>query len=139
MKFKVIGLLSLFICALCIISCENEQSIEFKRYYSEGAMVYQSHCQNCHGADGDGLSALIPPLNDSLYLKNNKRLLACFINSGLKGAITVDKRQFDGVMPPGNLAPMEVAQVLTYINNAFGHKLGLTTVDQAEADLSKCK
>jgi hypothetical protein len=42
-------------------------------------------------------------------------------------------------MPANNLAPMEVAQVITFINNSFGNKLGLTTVDQAEADLNKCK
>jgi len=139
MKFKVIGALSLSLIVSFMLSCDNEQSIEFKRYYSEGAIVYQTRCQNCHGADGDGLSALIPPLNDSLYLKNNKASLACYINSGLKGAITVDKRQFDGAMPANSLAPMEVAQVITYINNSFGNKLGMTTVDQAEADLGKCK
>jgi len=138
MKLKIISALLLLIAGFFIISCENEQSIEFKRYYSEGAMVYQTRCQNCHGADGDGLSALIPPINDSLYLKNNKASLACYVNSGLKGAITVDKRQFDGVMPGNNLSPMEVAQVLTYINNSFGNKLGLTTIDQAEAALEKC-
>jgi mono/diheme cytochrome c family protein len=139
MKIKVIGTLPLLLFICFILSCENEQSIEFKRYYSEGAIVYQEHCQNCHAADGDGLSALIPPLNDSLYLKNNKSSLACYINFGLKGAITIDKRQFDGVMPANNLSPMEVAQVITYINNSFGNKLGLTTVDHAEADLGKCK
>jgi len=139
MKFKIISALLLLIAGFFMISCENEQSIEFKRYYSEGAMVYQSHCQNCHAADGDGLIGLIPPLNDSLYLKNNKTALACYINSGMKGRIVVNKKSFDGAMPANNLAPMEVAQVLTYINNAFGHKLGLTTVDQAEADLNKCK
>ncbi|MGZ3946392.1 MAG: c-type cytochrome, partial [Mucilaginibacter sp.] len=133
MKFKIISALLLLIAGFFIISCENEQSIEFKRYYSEGAIVYQEHCQNCHAADGDGLSALIPPINDSLYLKNHKASLACFINSGLKGPIIVNKRNFEGTMPPNNLSPMEVAQVLTYINNSFGNKLGLTTVDQAEA------
>ena len=139
MKIKVIGTLSLLLFICFILSCENEQSIEFKRYYSEGAIVYQEHCQNCHAADGDGLSALIPPLNDSLYLKSNKSSLACYINFGLKGAITIDKRQFEGMMPANNLSPMEVAQVITYITNSFGNKLGLTTVDQAEADLGKCQ
>ena len=139
MKIKVIGALSLLLVICFILSCENEQSIEFKRYYSEGAIVYQEHCQNCHAANGDGLSALIPPLNDSLYLKNHKALMACYINSGLKGAITIDKRQFEGTMPANNLAPMEVAQVITYITNSFGNKVGLTTVDQAEADLRRCK
>jgi mono/diheme cytochrome c family protein len=139
MKFKIIGALLLLITGFFITSCENEKSIEFKRYYSEGAVVYQSRCQNCHAADGDGLSGLIPPLNDSLYLKNNKTAVACYINSGLKGPITINNKSFDGAMPANNLAPMEVAQVITFINNSFGNKLGLTTVDQAEADLNKCK
>lgn len=139
MKVRVIAALSLLILTVFVMSCENEQSIEFKRYYSEGAVVYQAHCQNCHAADGAGLSALIPPLNDSLYLKNNKAFLACYINSGLKGSIIINKKNFEDAMPANNLAPMEVAQVLTYIDNSFGNNLGLVTVDEAEADLSKCR
>ena len=138
MKLKIVGFISVVII-LFIVSCESEQTIEFKRYYSAGAEVYISHCQNCHGVNGEGLSSLIPPLTDSVYLKNNKATLPCFIRSGLKGAITIKGKTFDDAMPANDLSSMEVARVLTYIGNSFGNKLGVVTVDGAEADLSKCQ
>jgi mono/diheme cytochrome c family protein len=139
MIFKVTGTISFLLALFFIVSCESEGSIEFKRYYSVGAEVYQTHCQNCHGAKGDGLSALIPPLNDSLFLKKNKTALACYIKSGLKGPIKINGKDFDDGMPPNELSPMEIAQALTYVCNSFGNKLNVINQEQVEADLAKCK
>ncbi len=138
MKLKIIGVISAAII-LFIASCQSEDSIEFRRYYSSGALVYQSHCQNCHGANGEGLSALIPPLTDSLYLKNNKTALACYIKLGLKGQITIKGKTFDDAMPAGELSPVEIARVLTYIGNSFGNKLNTINEQAVQADLAKCK
>ncbi|HEY4197700.1 MAG TPA: cytochrome c [Mucilaginibacter sp.] len=124
---------------LVIVSCQSDANIEFKRYYSSGALVYQQHCQNCHGVNGEGLSALIPPITDSVYLKNNKNSLACFITSGLKGPITIKGKTFDDAMPASDLSPIEVAQVLTYIGNSFGNKLNTINEQAVQADLAKCK
>ena len=139
MKLKVIGAISFLLTLFFIVSCESESSIEFKRYYSVGSEIYQTHCQNCHGKSGEGLSALIPPLNDSLFLKKNKLSLACYVKYGLKGPITINGKTFDDAMPANQLSPMEIAQVLTYISNSFGNKLGVINSEQAEADLGKCK
>ncbi len=138
MKLGLIGIF-LAIIILFIVSCESEESIEFKRYYSSGALVYQEHCQNCHGTNGEGLSALIPPLTDSAFLKKNKNLLACFITIGLKGQITIKGKTFDDAMPANDLSPIEVAQVLTYIGNSFGNKLNTINEQVVQADLAKCK
>jgi mono/diheme cytochrome c family protein len=124
---------------LFIVSCQSDENIEFKRYYSSGALVYQSHCQNCHGVKGEGLSALIPPLTDSIYLKNNKNALACYITAGLKGQITIKGQTFDDAMPANDLSPLEVAQVLTYIGNSFGNKLNTINEQEVQANLAKCK
>jgi mono/diheme cytochrome c family protein len=138
MKLKIIGFISVIVI-LFIVSCESDESIEFKRYYSTGALVYQTHCQNCHGAGGEGLSSLIPPLTDSIYLKNNKTALACFVKYGLKGQIAIKGKVFDDAMPTNDLSPIEIAQVLTYIGNSFGNKLNAINLQQTERDLSKCK
>ena len=138
MKLGVFGAI-MAVIILFIVSCQSEESIEFKRYYSSGALVYQSHCQNCHGNNGEGLSALIPPLTDSLYLKSNKNELACYIQSGLKGPITVKGRTFDDAMPANDLSPVQIAQVLTYISNSFGNKLNTINEQQVQAYLVKCK
>jgi mono/diheme cytochrome c family protein len=138
MKLKIIGFISVIII-LFIVSCESDESIEFKRYYSTGALIYQTHCQNCHGNGGEGLSLLIPPLTDSIYLKNNKTALACFVKYGLKGQIAIKGKTFDDAMPANDLSPIETAQVLTYVGNSFGNKLNTLNLQQIERDLAKCK
>ncbi|OKS85825.1 c-type cytochrome [Mucilaginibacter polytrichastri] len=137
---RPISAVLLFIVSLLIASCINDQDIEFKRAYTAGAIVYQTHCQNCHGSNGEGLSALMPPLTDSVYLKQNKTQLACILKYGLKGnLIIVHGKPYQNQMPAAELAPIEIAQVLTYVKNSFGNKLGVVKVDEVNKDLSGCK
>jgi mono/diheme cytochrome c family protein len=137
MKIRIIGFLCLAMIVL-IVSCQNDEQVEFNRYYSNGSVVYQSHCQNCHGAKGEGLQELIPPLTDSAYLKSNKNMLACFIKTGLKGKIIIINKSFEDEMPPNDLSPLEIAQVLTYVANSFGNKIGTVNTEQVNTDLAKC-
>jgi mono/diheme cytochrome c family protein len=138
MKSKVITAIGSLLF-LIIISCQSDEEVEFKRYYSAGSLIYQTRCQNCHGAKGEGLQGLIPPLTDSVFLKSNKVQLPCFIKYGLKGKVTISNRLFEGTMPPNDLAPIEIANVLTYATNSFGNKTGTITSAQVESDLAKCK
>ncbi|MDR3695101.1 cytochrome c [Mucilaginibacter sp.] len=138
MKFKVLVGISLMMLIL-VISCQSDQSIEFARYYSSGSLLYQSHCQNCHGAKGEGLNALIPPLTDTVFIKNNIHMLACLVKNGLRGKITVHKRDFTEKMPPNDLAPIEIANVLTYVANSFGNKRGTIDVARVGTDLNNCR
>jgi len=137
MRLGILGAM-MAVIILVVVSCQSDQNIEFKRYYSSGALVYQQHCQNCHGANGEGLSALIPPLTDSAYLKKNKNALACFITSGLKGQININNKTFDNAMPASDLLPIEVGQVLTYIGNSFGNKLNTFNQQAVQANLARC-
>ncbi|MCO5950288.1 c-type cytochrome [Mucilaginibacter flavidus] len=137
---KIWLIISAFMAMLVITaSCQNDGQIEFNRFYSNGSVVYQAHCQNCHGAKGEGLQGLIPSLSDSTYLKNNKNTLACQLNGGLKGKITILNKEFEGEMPASKLSPLEIAQVLTYVTNSFGNKLGTVNTDRVNTDLAKCK
>ena len=119
-------------------SCQSDEQIEFERYYSAGSLVYQTRCQNCHGAHGEGLQALIPPLTDSIYFKANKEVLACVIKYGLNKKISIKNKAFEEKMPANNLSPIEIANVLTYITNSFGNKSVTVTNQQVEEDLAKC-
>jgi mono/diheme cytochrome c family protein len=139
MKLKLTGGIIALVFVLFIISCESDEGIEFKRYYSSGALVYQTHCQNCHGEKGEGLSALIPPLSDSVFLRKNKSALPCYLKNGLKGSIIINGKTFDDAMPANDLSPVEIARVLTYIGNSFGNKLGTIDEQMVQADLRICK
>jgi mono/diheme cytochrome c family protein len=138
MKLKITAGIVLASAAL-LFSCQNDDQLEFSRYYSSGSMIYQNKCQNCHGTNGEGLAGLMPPLTDSVYLKTNKAALACGIKYGLNGKITVANRTFIGQMPASDLSPIEISEVLTYITNSFGNKLGVTTSQQVDNVLKECK
>lgn len=137
MKLKVITGLALLVFALA--ACQSEEELEYARYYSIGSIIYQNKCQNCHGTNGQGLQALIPPLTDTAYLKANKSKLACIVNYGLKGGIYLDNKFFQGEMPANDISPVEIAEVLTYVTNSFGNKMGTVTSKQVEYDLKACK
>jgi mono/diheme cytochrome c family protein len=135
--FTITALLAIALCTL--FACQSEQEIEFRRYYSAGQVVYQTRCQNCHGNEGQGLAALIPPLNDADFLKNNHQQLACYLQNGLNGNIIIHSNNYNGKMPATGLAPIEIAKVLTYVQNSFGNQMGLYDLKQVETDLKKCK
>lgn len=132
--------LLLFTVAILIQSCQNEDGINYKRYYVNGKGIYEKNCQNCHGVDGKGLGTLYPPLTDSTFLLTNKKKLACIIRNGQSGQIKINNIVYQGQMPGNNtLAEIDIAQVIVYISNSFGNKQG--HYDQAEVtkDLASCK
>jgi mono/diheme cytochrome c family protein len=132
----------LFICtgiAATIASCQSDEEITYTRYYTGGLALYQTHCQNCHGQNGEGLSALMPPLTDTAYIRKNKNELACYVKNGISGIISVSGKFYENKMPPADLAPIEIAKVLTYVGNSFGNKVGLIDLAQVEKDLKGCK
>src|SRR3546814_760087 len=73
------GLLSVY---MVFHSCQNEQAIRTAQYTVNGKKVYTTHCQNCHGAKGEGLGALYPPLTDSTFLTTHRVQLACIVKYG---------------------------------------------------------
>ena len=134
MKWKVSGFLALFVFVLA--ACQNEQEIEFARYYSSGKVIYQSKCQNCHGSDGKGLAALIPALTQ---IKTDKTVLTCLIKYGSKSSLNPADKTFGNQMPATDLPSVDIARVLTYVTNSFGNKTSTITTEQVEKDLKGCK
>ena len=140
MKLRIIAFIAVLLCVI-VVSCQSEAEQDFKRYYTGGAIIYKDKCQNCHGAKGEGLSNLIPPLTDTAYLKKNRTQLACFVKYGIKETITtINGKAYEGAMPANvDMPAIDIAEVLTYIGNSFGNHMGIITVDVVNADLEKCK
>jgi mono/diheme cytochrome c family protein len=125
---------------ILIASCKNEEELALGRYYANGRILYQNHCENCHNKDGKGLGLLIPPLTDTLFLKQNKKYLGCYIRYGLAKQITVNDTIYNENMPADDhLSDMEIAQIIVYLTNSFGNNQGNYNVREANADLKNCK
>ncbi len=140
MKNRIVGgLFLLFSSLIFLLSCQDEDVINYKRYYVNGKRLYENHCQSCHGSQGEGLGTLYPPLTDSTYLIKNKSKLACIIKYGQRGKITINNVDFDGEMPDNKaLADIDIAQIIVYVTNSFGNNQYFYDAAQVPSDLKIC-
>jgi len=102
---------------------------------SLGKTQYESNCAACHMKDGVGVPGAFPPLVNSDFLKNRVDKGAGIILHGLSGPITVNGKEFNGVMPALQLSDDEVANILTYVRNNFSKIDGIVSA----ADVAKTR
>ena len=112
----------------------------FSNRQNEGAKLYASHCSNCHGAQGEGLKRLIPPLAGSDYLTKNRQGLACLVRKGLKGPLVVNGVEFNQVMPPADshLTDSQITNILNFVQTSWGNKGEIFTIREVSEQLQGC-
>lgn len=102
-------------------------------------MIYEQKCMNCHKEDGSGFKELYPELNNGPFLDVNPEEVACIIKYGSKDPIE-GRADIYATPMPGNegLTKHEIAQLMTYIYNAWDNEKGLVTIEEAERYLNNC-
>ncbi|MEM7385652.1 MAG: cytochrome c, partial [Verrucomicrobiota bacterium] len=103
-----------------------------KIQWKKGLKVFNrdAHCGTCHGADGVGaVPNIYPPLVESRWVTGSAERLIKLTLHGLWGPIEVKGKIYDpknGIPPMtafgGLLKDDEIADVLTYVRNAWGNK-----------------
>jgi nitrite reductase (NO-forming) len=93
----------------------------------KGKRVYAQSCFACHQTNGEGMPGVFPPLAKSDYLMADKGRAIRAVVKGLSGPITVNGKEYNGVMPPVALNDEQVAQVLTYVRNEWGNEGDIVT------------
>ena len=127
-----------FILTLVFSSCQSSEELKLEQYYSEGYQLYTTHCANCHQAEGTGLANLYPPVQGSSYLLQ-KADLVCIIKYGLAGEIQVAGKTYNRPMPANPKLPdLEIAEIVTYVNNTWGKDTAYTPTDSVTAMLIRC-
>ena len=106
-----------------------------EKQFDRGAAIYRIRCSGCHQSKGEGSpSQGAPPLDGSEWVtQKGPGVLVRIVNNGLSGPIEVKGKPWSqGVMEPvgANLTEDEVADLLTYIRNAWSNSA--TPVDSAE-------
>jgi cytochrome c551 len=102
-----------------------------------GQRLYETHCANCHGKNGEGLSNLYPPLLNADYLKNRDAAI-CIIKNGGKNPIIVNGKLYSQPMPKiAALYDIDIAQISTYVYGKFMHSDSLIKAENVQA--IKCK
>ena len=120
------------------VSCQSSEELKREQFYSEGYQLYTLNCANCHQADGSGLANLYPPIQGSSYLMR-KADLVCIIKNGLAGEIHVNGKTYNRPMPANPKLPdLEIAEIVTYVNNTWGKDSTYTPTDSVTAFLTRC-
>ncbi|MCB0661713.1 MAG: c-type cytochrome [Saprospiraceae bacterium] len=127
------GIYAVLLGLLFFSACEDNP-------YSQGEILYNNFCSNCHATDGSGLQGLIPPLAASDFLDKNRDQLACIIRYGLADTIVVNGRTYTQEMEAiPNLSRFEIANILNYVEYSWGNKQQYFTIQEIEASLEKCE
>jgi mono/diheme cytochrome c family protein len=104
----------------------------FQLAMKKGGTVY-NNCQGCHQVSGAGQPGLIPPLAGSEWVTGGTERVIRVTLHGLSGQVTVRGATFNNVMPPqGHLSDKELAQVLTYVRNAWGNQGTMITPEMVK-------
>jgi mono/diheme cytochrome c family protein len=108
--------------------------------HADGERLYRQHCANCHGNQGEGLGALIPPLAQADYLKQHWETTPCLIKNGLNDTIVVNGKMYDQPMPVNaKLSDIEIANILNFIGNSWGNQLPIQQLNNVRTQLGKCR
>lgn len=109
--------------AFKLLSTQDQN--KFQKYLIQGRDLYKVNCSSCHQLDGNGLKKLIPPLAHSDYLRNNQSKSVILIRNGATQPITVNGVSYTPTMPAHpTLTNLEIAEIITYINNSWGNEFG---------------
>ncbi len=93
-----------------------------------GAQLFAANCSMCHQDKGQGLEGVFPPLAGSDFLKKlsnakDRTEIVKIIDKGKTGKITVNGKEYNGVMTPiSGLSDEDAAKVLTFVSNSWGNK-----------------
>lgn len=90
---------------------------------TNGLALFRNTCATCHGADGDGIEHVAPPLKGSEYVEGSTDRLAMIILNGLEGPVHINSQlyNFNGSMPAfgNNFTDDQIADIIQYLHNAY--------------------
>ena len=129
-----------FFVAFCfLLSCMVIQNGCQQETFVQGEILYKNFCENCHMTDGKGLKGVIPPLANADFVKNHQDQLPCIIRKGMQGKVVVNGKTYDSVMNgEPKLSMFEIANIINYINQAWGNDYGYMKFDEVKRELKKC-
>jgi mono/diheme cytochrome c family protein len=103
----------------------NSIYVKSKRHdvRTNGLVIFRSTCAACHGAGGEGIVNVAPPLSGSEYVSGPADRLALILLNGLEGPLHINGEElhFNGTMPNfgNNFTEQQLADVIGYLHNSF--------------------
>tara|TARA_B100001778_G_scaffold310277_1_gene292323 strand:- start:501 stop:902 length:402 start_codon:yes stop_codon:yes gene_type:complete len=132
---KVFLIIYLFFVSFIFKIIQKEKS--FEESISDGKLIYEDFCIQCHLFNGEGIEKIYPPLNNSDYLLKNLDKSIYSIKYGLTGEIIVNGIKYNGVMASQGLEDDEIADVMNYITNSWDNSLNVQITTKRVNELKK--
>jgi mono/diheme cytochrome c family protein len=124
------GIVAIIISLLVIRTCSAPTN--------KGQLVYEEHCANCHGNNGEGF-AMYPPLNNADYLLLNANSFACIVYYGLSDSIQVNGESYQVPMPSNTrLSETDLVNLANYVYEQFGNEEYQFNVKEIQMQLENC-
>ena len=119
------------------LSPEEIAAAKFVKKVESGKKTFSAKCASCHQSNGQGLPNMFPPLAGSEWVTSDPGLITNIILKGLKGKIVV-KGETWGTVPTQQMAAVdindrEIANVVTFVRQAWGNSASEVTVQQVSA------
>lgn len=101
-----------------------------KSRFEKGQELFATHCQVCHGSDGNGIRSLGAPLNGSNWVLGNKNTLISIVLCGLTGPIKIGDKvyrqpevadEMPAIGQNTEFSDTDIAQILSYIRNGWNN------------------
>ncbi len=132
---KVFLIIYLFFVCFIFKFIQKEKS--FEESISDGKLIYEDFCIQCHLFNGEGIEKIYPPLNNSDYLLKDLDKSIYSIKYGLRGEIIVNGIKYNGEMASQGLEDDEIADVMNYITNSWDNNLNVQITTKRVNELKK--
>ncbi len=88
----------------------------------QGRALYDKHCADCHGLQGEGVPSVYPPLagNPSVLQPDPRNLVRLLDHGSFAPATAANPRPYS--MPAQALSDAEAAAVLSYVRQSWGNR-----------------
>lgn len=126
---------------------KNRNLALLKKKHPDGYAIFEGTCQTCHGANGDGMEFVAPPLDGSNWVIGDKNTLISIVIYGLSGPVKVKDKLYKkpevlGEMPGfGNskFSDTAIADLLSFIRQAWSNNAGEVSLKDIKAVRLKFK
>lgn len=124
MRLKAIKRLVYLILVALLYNCSRS---------TQGEQIYTLHCNSCHMENGNGLAALIPPLQPEKF-SADRELIICKVIQGINDSAS-------GHFMPSyrKLSNADLANVLNYIRSIKAKNSPLFTDKEVERSREGCR
>ncbi|GAA4094182.1 DUF7133 domain-containing protein [Mucilaginibacter panaciglaebae] len=126
----------------------NSDPALMAKYFPRGVAIFGTVCKTCHGEDGNGVTALAPPLNKSEIVNGDKSLMISILLKGLTGPVKINGHvykapEIGGEMPGfadnKDFSDDDLAQVMNFVRRSWqnkGSKINASDVKTLRAKLA---